>query len=575
MAFLELNNVNKGYGKGADRTDVLNDINLHIKEGEFVAIVGFSGSGKTTLISAIAGLIEPDTGEILLNGKKIEGAGPDRGLVFQSYSLFPWMSVFGNVMLAVDSVFKNESKESKEKRVLHYIDMVGLSHAKDRKPSELSGGMRQRVSVARALAMSPQILLLDEPLSALDALTRANLQDEIERIWDQEKKTVILITNDVDEAILLADRIIPLTPGPNATLGPDFVVDLPRPRDRTAMNHDENFKKLRKEVTQYLINVGMEKSAETGEFSPLPAVSPIMPGARMPKKAKERAEPRSGDLHRFVDFSHVDKVYPTPNGPLKVVDDFNLQLKKGEFVSVIGHSGCGKSTVLTMAAGLNEISRGGIILDGTEVDGAGPDRGVVFQAPSLFPWLTARDNVMIGVERVYPHANEFERRDIVEYYLSRVGLADSMDKMASEMSNGMRQRVGIARAFALSPKFLLLDEPFGMLDSLTRWELQEVLMDVWKRTQVTAMCVTHDVDEAILLADRVIMMTNGPHATVGKIMEVDLPRPRTRKELLEHPRYYELRAELLTFLEEYEHGDPEPETSEETENSSSDDQEAA
>jgi nitrate/nitrite transport system ATP-binding protein len=575
MSFLELKNVSKGYGKGEQRTDVLSDINLSITEGEFVAIVGFSGSGKTTLISSIAGLIEPDEGEILLKGQKIEGAGPDRGLVFQSYSLFPWMSVFGNVKLAVDSVMKNASKAEKEDRTRHYVEMVGLGHAMDRKPSELSGGMRQRVAVARALAMKPEILLLDEPLSALDALTRANLQDELAMISQKEKKTIILITNDVDEAILLADRIIPLTPGPNATLGPDFIVDLPHPRDRTKMNQDEGFKTLRKDVTQYLIDVGMEKNAESSEFAPLPSVSPIMPGARMPKKAKEASEPRSGDLQRFVDFSHVSKVYPTAKGPLTVVDDFDLQLKKGEFISVIGHSGCGKSTVLTMAAGLNDISKGGVILDGREVDGAGPDRGVVFQAPSLFPWLSARDNVMIGVERVYPHANEHERRDIVEYYLSRVGLGDAMDKMASDMSNGMRQRVGIARAFALSPKFMLLDEPFGMLDSLTRWELQEVLMDVWKRTQVTAMCVTHDVDEAILLADRVIMMTNGPHATVGKIMEVDLPRPRTRKQLLEHPRYYELRAELLTFLEEYEHGDPEPEPSSDTKKSDASGQEAA
>ena len=159
MSFLELKNVSKGYGKGAERTEVLKDINLSIKEGEFVAIVGFSGSGKTTLISAIAGLIEPDQGEILLKGEKIKGAGPDRGLVFQSYSLFPWMSVFNNIMLAVESVFKGDSKQEKIDRVNRYVEMVGLSHAKDRKPAELSGGMRQRVSVARALAMSPEILL--------------------------------------------------------------------------------------------------------------------------------------------------------------------------------------------------------------------------------------------------------------------------------------------------------------------------------------------------------------------------------------------------------------------------------
>jgi nitrate/nitrite transport system ATP-binding protein len=235
------------------------------------------------------------------------------------------------------------------------------------------------------------------------------------------------------------------------------------------------------------------------------------------------------------------------------VDQFNLDIARGEFVSLIGHSGCGKSTVLSMAAGLTDVTDGGMVLDGRVVATAGPDRGMVFQAPNLLPWLTARENVALGVERVFPHAQAAERRDIIEYFLARVGLADAMDRRASELSNGMRQRVGLARAFALSPKLLLLDEPFGMLDALTRWELQEVLMDVWKRSKVTAICVTHDVDEAILLADRVIMMTNGPHARIGKVMQVDLPRPRSRRALLEHPRYYEYRGELLRFLEEYEH----------------------
>ena len=166
----------------------------------------------------------------------------------------------------------------------------------------------------------------------------------------------------------------------------------------------------------------------------------------------------------------------------------------------------------------------------------------------------AKQNVAVGVDRVYPDATQAEREQVVEYYLSKVGLGDAMDKLGADMSNGMRQRVGIARAFALSPKLLLLDEPFGMLDSLTRWELQEVLMEVWQRTQVTAMCVTHDVDEAILLSDRIIMMTNGPNARIGKVLEVDLPRPRTRKALLEHPDYYSYREQVLSFLEEYEGG---------------------
>jgi nitrate/nitrite transport system ATP-binding protein len=257
---------------------------------------------------------------------------------------------------------------------------------------------------------------------------------------------------------------------------------------------------------------------------------------------------------RYLQYSQLNKIYPTPKGPLTVVEDFELTLKKGEFVSLIGHSGCGKSTVLTMTAGLNSISKGAIKLDGIHVEGADPERAVVFQSPNLFPWLTAKENVSIGVDKVYPKASMAERQDVVEYYLERVGLGDQMDRSASEMSNGMRQRVGIARAFALSPKLLLLDEPFGMLDSLTRWELQEVLMEVWSRTKVTAVCVTHDVDEAILLADRVVMMTNGPRATIGKITDVNLPRPRTRKALLDHPDYYTYREEILSFLEEYEHG---------------------
>lgn len=549
---LDIKNVSKSYGSGSNTTQVLDDINLTMRDGEFVAIVGFSGSGKTTLISAIAGLIKPDSGTLLFKGETIDGPGPERGLVFQSYSLMPWLTVYSNIQLAVDQVFGSWSKTKRHEHIMYYIDMVGLSHAVDRRPAELSGGMRQRVSVARALAMKPELILLDEPLSALDALTRAKLQDEIEDISQKEKKTIILITNDVDEAILLADRIIPLTPGPCATFGPEFNVNIPRPRDRTAMNHDEEFKTLRKDITQYLMKVGMEKSA-ADDKKELPSIRPNTANPELPNTlAENAAKAHNPALDKYVEFSQVTKIYPTPKGPLTVVDEFDLKMKKGEFISIIGHSGCGKSTVLSMVAGLNGISGGGIILDGKEVTDAGPDRGVVFQAPSLFPWLSAKQNVALGVEKVYPHGTKKERDEIIEYYLSRVGLADSMHKKASELSNGMKQRVGIARAFALSPKLLLLDEPFGMLDSLTRWELQEVLMEVWTRTQVTAVCVTHDVDEAILLADRVIMMTNGPNAKVGKIMEVNLPRPRTRKQLLEHPDYYAYREELLSFLEDCE-----------------------
>jgi nitrate/nitrite transport system ATP-binding protein len=545
MGILQFKDASKSYGEGTHRTDVLKDINLDVQEGEFLVILGFSGTGKTTLINLMAGLESPTSGTATFKGAEIKEPSPERGVIFQSYSLLPWLTVTGNVRLAVDTVFPDMPKAEKADKVAHFVKMVGLSHAASRRPAELSGGMRQRVNVARALAMNPEMLLLDEPLSALDALTRANLADEIERIWQADQKTCVLITNDVDEAIILADRIIALNP--DGTLGQEFKVTLPRPRDRMEMNSNDSFKRLRAEVTKYLMDVGIEAKVEgTRE---LPNVTPIH---GVPAAVKDAQEGLIDN--RFLDFSQLHKIYPTPKGPLTVVKDFDLKIDRGEFISLIGHSGCGKSTVLTMAAGLNEISKGAIKLDGRHVEGADPERAVVFQSPNLFPWLTAKENVAVGVDKVYPRASQAERQDVVEYYLERVGLADAMDKPASDLSNGMQQRVGIARAFALSPKLLLLDEPFGMLDSLTRWELQEVLMEVWSRTKVTAICVTHDVDEAILLADRVVMMTNGPQATIGKIVNVDLPRPRTRKALLEHPDYYKYRQDVLDFLEEYEHG---------------------
>ncbi len=542
---IEFRNVSKHFGEGIARDEILKGLDLKVRDGEFLAILGFSGTGKSTLVNLMAGLHLPDGGEVLFRGRPVEGPGPERGLVFQSYSLMPWLTVQGNVALAVDAVHKGRTKDERRAIVDRYVRMVCLGHSADRRPAELSGGMRQRVAVARALAMSPDVLLMDEPLSALDALTRANLADEIERIWETERKTVVLVTNDVDEAVILADRILCLEP--DGTLSDDFEVTLPRPRERTQMNHDPAFKRLRNRITQHLMDVGV--AAKTAETRKLPNVTPIH---GTPKAYAEAAQSMTDE--RYLQYSDLHKIYPTPDGPLTVVEGFDLTMRKGEFVSLIGHSGCGKSTVLTMTAGLNSISQGGIILDGKHVEGADPERAVVFQSPSLFPWLTAKQNVAVGVDRVYPKASRAEREDVVEHYLERVGLGDSMDKQASELSNGMKQRVGIARAFALSPKLLLLDEPFGMLDSLTRWELQEVLMEVWSRTKVTAVCVTHDVDEAILLADRVVMMTNGPRARIGKIMDVRLPRPRTRKALLEHPDYYLYREQLLSFLEEYETG---------------------
>jgi nitrate/nitrite transport system ATP-binding protein len=270
MSLLELNNVSKSFGGAC----VLKDVNLSIAKGEFVAIVGFSGAGKTTLISLIAGLIKADSGTVMLNDKSVTGPGPDRGIVFQNYSLLPWLTVFENISLAVDQVFGDWDAAKRRAHVEHYIKMVNLTPARDKRPSELSGGMRQRVSVARALAMDPQILLLDEPLSALDALTRATLQDEISRIREETHKTVVLITNDPDEGIYLADRIIPLTAGPAATLGPSFTIDIPRPRDRKAINHDEVFKQLRRDVTAFLLNSKHDQKTTVTRKLVLPDIEP-------------------------------------------------------------------------------------------------------------------------------------------------------------------------------------------------------------------------------------------------------------------------------------------------------------
>jgi nitrate/nitrite transport system ATP-binding protein len=260
MAYLEIKGVGKSYrrnatGASADsaRLAVLSDINLAIDENEFVCIVGRSGSGKTTLISLIAGLLEPDAGEILLEGKRISGPGPDRGVVFQNYSLLPWMNVFENVYLAVDAVAPHLAEAAKRQRAEHYINLVNLSAAMKKVPRELSGGMRQRVAVARGLAMDPKVLLMDEPFSALDALTRGTLQEELARIWMETQKTVVMITNDIDEAILLADSIYTLTSGPGATLGPAVRVQTPHPRSRAQLIDEPSYQRVRRETVNVLM----------------------------------------------------------------------------------------------------------------------------------------------------------------------------------------------------------------------------------------------------------------------------------------------------------------------------------
>jgi nitrate/nitrite transport system ATP-binding protein len=302
MAFLTLRGVCKSYESANGRVSVLDHLGLDVEEGEFVCVVGCSGSGKTTLVSLIAGLIEADAGELLLAGAPIQGPGPDRGIVFQNYSLLAWMTVFENVHLAVDAVSRHLSREQKRRRATQLIELVNLGEALHKRPHELSGGMRQRVAVARGLAMDPILLLLDEPFSALDALTRATLQDELGRIWMSQRKTVVMITNDVDEAILLADRIYPLSRGPAARLGPAIPVDIPRPRVRRRLSLDAGYQAARRAVVDFLAQrphpavegaapsaPGAERVGETGDgWRSTTQTPPSAPTERRP--AEEMAE---------------------------------------------------------------------------------------------------------------------------------------------------------------------------------------------------------------------------------------------------------------------------------------------
>ncbi len=254
-------------------------------------------------------------------------------------------------------------------------------------------------------------------------------------------------------------------------------------------------------------------------------------------------------MEPLLNISKIDMVFPTPKGDFTALKDVDLQIQKGEFISLIGHSGCGKSTVLNVVAGLYNATKGGVLLNGREVLEPGPDRAVVFQNHSLLPWLTAYQNVELAVDQVFANSKSpAEKKGWIEHNLKLVHMDHAMHKHPDEISGGMKQRVGIARALAMQPEVLLMDEPFGALDALTRAHMQDSLMEIQEELNNTVIMITHDVDEAVLLSDRIVMMTNGPAATVGEILHVDLPRPRERLALAEDPQYNHYRSEVLTFL---------------------------
>jgi nitrate/nitrite transport system ATP-binding protein len=250
----------------------------------------------------------------------------------------------------------------------------------------------------------------------------------------------------------------------------------------------------------------------------------------------------------FLSIENVSKVYNTPRGPYTVLDGVNLQVAEGEFICIIGHSGCGKSTLLNMVSGFNQPTDGTVKLHDKPITEPGPDRMMVFQNYCLLPWKSAYDNVQLAINSVYPDKSAKEKTNLAQYYLEMVGLAEAQQKKPHQLSGGMKQRVAIARALSISPEVLILDEPFGALDAITKEELQEELLKIWSETKLTVLMITHDIDEALFLADRLVMMTNGPSAKIGEILEIPFSRPRDRAQITEDPRYYELRNYALDFL---------------------------
>lgn len=298
MSFLELKDVDVSFGPPSNRVDILKDINLSVEENEFVVVIGFSGSGKSTLMNLLSGLQLPSSGSSNFKDKEIKNPGPELGIMFQNYSLLPWLSVGDNVKLAINRVFPKLTKAEVHEKMLHYVKMVKLDHAVDKKPHELSGGMRQRASLSRTLSLDPEVLLLDEPLSALDALTRSELQDQILNIWESDKRTVVMITNDVDEAVLMADRIVPLTMGPGATLSKEFVVNMPRPRNRHTLNDEPEFMRLKSEITAFMLGLNNESKEMKSK------VKVTMPDVQPRDFSLPVAAPR---------FSHLQSKHISPN----------------------------------------------------------------------------------------------------------------------------------------------------------------------------------------------------------------------------------------------------------------------
>jgi nitrate/nitrite transport system ATP-binding protein len=499
--------------------EVLRGLDLEVASGEVVAVLGRSGAGKSTLVAALAGLLPASSGQVLVEGAAVAGPSTERGVVFQQHGLLPWMSASANVALAAGRVPASE----RAALVKQTLQRVGLGAAGAKLPSELSGGMKQRVAIARALIGAPRILLLDEPFSALDALTRAALQDELERLRAESGLSVLLVTNDVEEALLLADRVLLLRDG---RMDRSWQVHAPRPR-REALQGDANLRTLARSI-----------SNELAEHSGA-ALTAAGAGRRTQRRIAEGAE--------LLSMKGVSKVY----GSQVIVDKIDFVVHAGEFVSLLGHSGCGKSTLMSIAVGLLEQSSGEATMIGKPIEGPSLDRAMVFQQGGLLPWSSVDSSIRLALRQARPRASRVELDAEVRRAAARVGLSDWLPRRVADLSAGMRQRVAVARAFAMEPQLLLLDEPFAAIDSTTRAQLQDVLLDVWTSSGCAALMVTHDITEALYLSNRILLMTDGPDARIAEDIHVPFVRPRARQAVHDDPRFAELRAHIVTMLDQH------------------------
>ena len=467
MAYIEAHGLSKSFGSPSRH--VLDRVSLTVDKGEFVSIVGFMGCGKSTLLNLLAGVTEPDAGTITIDSRPLGGIARQASIVFQNYSLLPWFSALENVRLAVDAARPEWSRTEQKQQAERYLRLVGLGNAIHRRPSQLSGGMRQRVAIARAFATDPEILFLDEPFGALDALTRGSLQQELARLCSEAGRpvTTVMITNNIDEALLLSDRIVPMTKGPARharIVRRRRSGEAPKPRSARARRAGHSCQGPRRRVP-----VG---SPARVTVAPRPQAAGAAAGILACRGQ------RGGGMSLIVplELTGLTKVFPTEAGPFVAVKNVNVRIQKSEFICIVGHSGCGKSTVLSIIAGLQRATEGGVVINGKQTLEPGADRAVVFQTPSLLPWLTARQNVELAVQQKFSALKASKRRAHALKYLALTGVADAADQLPAEMSLGMQQCVSLARALSLEPELLLLDEPFSMLDSLTRLDLQDTLL---------------------------------------------------------------------------------------------------